>query len=144
MENHLYHPNMEGKACGLGRHTKRPVRPPYRNPRSGPPPPRPPLSPLLFQASVSCLPFCGESDSTGLGCRSGLNKKWKLLPRKVSEELTSDGQREGGSRRRKMRSWVRTRRMPAAAEEGVGGLGCTQKGRVAPRGKDRWARSSAH
>lgn len=41
MENHLYHPNMEGKACGLGRHTKRPVRPPYRNPRSGPPSPPP-------------------------------------------------------------------------------------------------------
>lgn len=38
MENRLYHPNMEGKACGLGRHTKRPAGP-YRNPRSRPPPP---------------------------------------------------------------------------------------------------------
>lgn len=37
MENRLYHPNMEGKACGLGRHTKRPAGP-YRNPRSRPPP----------------------------------------------------------------------------------------------------------
>lgn len=53
----------------------------------------PTLSPLLFQASVSCLPCCREPDSTELGRRSGHNKKWKLLPRKVSKELTSDGWR---------------------------------------------------
>lgn len=86
MENHLYHPKMEGKACGLGWHTKRPASP-YHNPRSRPPT----LSPLLFQASVSRLPCCRELDSTELGRRSGHNKNWKLLPRKVSEELTLDG-----------------------------------------------------
>lgn len=37
MENHLYHPNMEGKARGLGWHTKRPASP-YRNPGSRAPP----------------------------------------------------------------------------------------------------------
>lgn len=103
MENRLYHPNMEGKACGLGRHTKRPAGP-YRNPRSRPPPH---LSPLLLQAGVSCLSRCTEPDSTEPGRRSGRNEKWKLLPRKVSEELTSDGwgRQCGGweGRRRKMR-----------------------------------------
>lgn len=71
-------------------------------PGAGPPT----LSPLLLQASVSCLPCCTEPDSTELGRRSGRNKKWKLLPRKVSEELTSDGWRRqygggtgGGGRR---------------------------------------------
>lgn len=88
MENHLYHPNMEGRTRGLGWHTKRPARP-YHNPRSCPPTP----SPLLFQASVSRLPCCREPDSAERGWRSGHNKKWKLLPRKVSEELTSDGWR---------------------------------------------------
>lgn len=86
MENHLYHPNMEGKACSLGRHTKRPESP-YRNPRS-----RPPLRHLCYSRQVSDrLPCCTEPDSTEPGRRSRHNKKWKLLPRKVSEELTSDG-----------------------------------------------------
>lgn len=78
MENHFYHPNMEERACGLGRHTKRPASP-YRNPSGRPPS----LSPLLFQASVRRLPCCRGPDSTELGRRSGHNKKWKLLPRKV-------------------------------------------------------------
>lgn len=94
MANHLYHPNMEGKACGLGWHTKRPASP-YRNPRSRPPTPT--LSPLLFRASGSRLPCCRDPDSTEPG-RSGHNKKWKLLPRKLSKELTSDGWGEGRGR----------------------------------------------
>ena len=91
MENHLYHPNMEGRACGLGWHTKRPASP-YRNPRSRPPP----SSPLLFQASVRRLPCCREPDSKSWAGAAGIIRSGNCSQGKFSEELTSDGWRRCG------------------------------------------------
>lgn len=132
MENHLYHPNMEGRAGGLGWHTKWPASP-YRNPRSC----SPPLCHLCYSRQVSdILPAVGSQIARSWAGAAGIIRSGNCSQGKFSEELTSDGWRrllgagravgEGGlgSRRRKMRSSVKARRMLAASEEGRGGLGC--------------------
>ena len=123
MENHLYHPNMEGRACGLGWHTKRPASP-YRNPRSRPPPPP---SPLLFQASVRRLPCCREPDSKGWASAAGIIRSGNCSQGKFSEELTSDGWRRCGGG-----GWAKagsTLALLAASEEARGkSLGSSARG----------------
>lgn len=92
------------------------------------PPPLQPCHLCYSRQESAAYPSAGSQIALSWPAQE-LNKKWKLLPRKVSEELTSDGggrEREG---REEDGEELGGERRPAAYRE-EGGLGCIQKDMV--------------